>query len=116
MPHLPKMIDGLRVSNDPHLDEKAARKKVLDHWKQHRPKYYQYLREHDVLIDAVKMAIEARENLWQTLVLKGVYPRTAAYQARRYHTLLPGEDRVEFLEPDQAPLGQPGLDDEEEDY
>ena len=104
----PKMIDGLEVSNDQHLPEKADRARVLAHWKEHRPKYREYLRQNGVLMDAVKLAIDARENLFWTLVKKKVEPREAALQAAWYHTKLPTEERQPLLEPDQAPLGQPG--------
>ena len=107
MPPMPDDKNNLELVEGQNLTEKADHQETLRHWKQFRPKLYQYLRSQGVLREAVKLATENRERTFSILTRKGVESREAAIHAREYHTKLPSEDRQPILEPAQAPLGQP---------
>ena len=77
------------------------------HWTEHRPRLVAYLREKGVLRQALQQAAENAGLMFGALARRGVNPWEAQREARVQFLLLPDEDSVPVLEPDQAPFGQP---------
>lgn len=80
------------------------------HWKEHRPRLVRYLQERGVLKDALQVAAENAGKLFGALLRSGVNPWEAQREARIYFLLLPEEEAVPQLDPDQAPFGQPTIE------
>ena len=66
-----------------------------------------YLREKGVLRQALQIAAENAVKTCVEMAKRGVNPWEAQREARIQFLLLPEEDRVPMLDPDQAPFGQP---------
>ena len=83
--------------------EMEARK----HWTEHRPRLVKFLREKGVLREALRVAAENAGKMFGSLARRGVDPWEAQREGRIQFLLLPDEESVPMLDPDQAPFGQP---------
>ena len=77
-------------------------------WTKHRPKLVKYLRKKGVLRQALEQAAENAGLTFVAMAKRGVAPWEAQREARIQFLLLPDEESVPILDPDQAPFGQPG--------
>ena len=77
------------------------------HWTEHRPRLVKFLREKGVLRQALQRAAENAGLMFGRLARQGVNPWEAQREARVQFILLPDEESVPMLDPDQAPFGQP---------
>ena len=77
------------------------------HWTKHRPRLVKYLREKGVLRQALQAAAENAGLTFVEMAKRGVNPWEAQREARIQFLLLPEEESVPMLDPDQAPFGQP---------
>ena len=77
------------------------------HWTKHRPRLVKYLREKGVLRQALEQAAENAGLTFGAMARRGVDPWEAQREARIQFLLLPDEESVPMLDPDQAPFGQP---------
>ena len=77
------------------------------HWTEHRPRLVKYLSEKGVLRQALQTAAENAGLTFGAMARRGVDPWEAQREARIQFLLLPSEEDVPMLDPDQAPFGQP---------
>ena len=95
------------MQEEPRYELTSLGHRILDHWREQRPKMCAELRKKGLLVKLVHQAQERASDLeWELIHKKGFDP-LGALELAKQDWLLPSEKDVPNLDPEQMPKAMP---------